>query len=714
MAEETTIRPMPVVTSEAPRPQISGAEVAQPYQMLARSLDKAGEGLEQLATPLAERAGTEAVTTDDQGNMTVARFPIFGAAGAAYSRALKFSALAQADADSKRKDIEISRQYANNPEGYLTAANSYRDKVVENVSSMAGPEVGLHVKNAIDTTTTYNYRRLWSEQQATIKRNFDKDTQWAVDSKTEQLLSLCKSGGCNTPQAETLITEIHSILGERANNPVLAAPQSESDKVTTNLNRDMTAAVFEHKISNTLQTPNLPYQETFAAAGSKYNVDPTLLARQTYREGRFRENAVSPAGAQGISQFMPATAARYGVDVRSPQSSIEGQAHYMADLLQQFGGNTGLALAGYNWGEGNVARWMASGANPNAMPRETRNYIQEITGQPIEAWLRGERPSAFATQQTPQFGGGTDRALAAIDAMRNDQNVDPVQRQLNVERGLAAIKDYHDDVVRKTNIAALGQKQRDEAFENAIIADSASDKPLITENQIKTMPDISPASRERMLRFVKQEDMPEPLPKISQNNSIEIFKRMGLPADDPNRISSVSQIRDMYGNGMLTRADEDWLEKKFVDTKSPQGERLADVRKEFSKATAQVINKSTPLGGYLDPDGGLRVYAFEHMVDAKIEEYKAAGKNPFDLFDPSKPDYLGKAEILHSPPYAPPPLDQAAAIAAERLSRTVQPPATGSTIPPPPPIITPTEAAPAIVPRQAGETPDAYLKRIGQ
>src|SRR6516165_419327 len=226
------IKPSPIVTSEAPTPRISGAEIAQPYQMLGRSLDKVGEGLEKLAEPLAEYAGSTAVTTDDQGNMTVARFPIFGAAGVAYSRALKFSALAQADADSKRKDIEISRQYANNPEGYLTAANSYRDKVVENVSSMAGPEVGLHVKNAIDTTTTYNYRRLWSEQQATIKRNFDKDTQWAVDSKTEQLLSLCKSGGCNTPQAETLITEIHSILGERANNPVLAAPQSESDKVT--------------------------------------------------------------------------------------------------------------------------------------------------------------------------------------------------------------------------------------------------------------------------------------------------------------------------------------------------------------------------------------------------------------------------------------------------------------------------------------------------
>src|SRR6516164_4354136 len=103
MAEETTIKPEQVVTSEAPRSQISTGDIVGPYQRLAQSLDKLGQGVEDLATPLAEQAGYRAVSTDDQGNMTVSHFPIFGAAGVAYHRALKFSALAQADADSKRK-----------------------------------------------------------------------------------------------------------------------------------------------------------------------------------------------------------------------------------------------------------------------------------------------------------------------------------------------------------------------------------------------------------------------------------------------------------------------------------------------------------------------------------------------------------------------------------------------------------------------------------
>jgi hypothetical protein len=350
------------------------------------------------------------------------------------------------------------------------------------------------------------------------------------------------------------------------------------------------------------------------------------------------------------------------------------------------------------------------------MPRETRNYIQSITGQPIEAWIRGERPNALQMAALPQFpGGGTDQALAKIDAMRNNQSVDPVQRQLNVERGLAAIKDYHDDVVRKTNLAQLGQKQRDEAAENALIVDSAKEQPTITENQIKTLPDVSPEAKARMLRFLKQEDMPEPLARVSQSNTMELFNRMQLPADDPRRIATIGQLSNAYGQGMLTRNDFDWLSKKLADTRDPQGERLADVRKEFSKATGQVINKSTPLGGFLDPDGGLRVYAFEHYVDAKLAEYKATGKNPFDLLDPTKPDYLGKPGILHAAgsPWAPPPLDQAAAAAADRLSRGVTAPPTGSTLPPPPPIVTPTQAAPAQPLRNPGESPGDYLKRIG-
>ena len=100
MPEETTIRPSPIVTSEAPTPRISAGEVAQPYEMLARSLSKLGQGLEDVATPLAEQAGYKAVTRDAQGNIQVDRMPIFGRAGDAYAHAVKMGALAQGEGDA--------------------------------------------------------------------------------------------------------------------------------------------------------------------------------------------------------------------------------------------------------------------------------------------------------------------------------------------------------------------------------------------------------------------------------------------------------------------------------------------------------------------------------------------------------------------------------------------------------------------------------------
>ena len=69
-------------------------------------------------------------------------------------------------------------------------------------------------------------------------------------------------------------------------------------------------------------------------------------------ESNFNPFAVSPAGAAGIAQFMPATAAAYGLgDPFDPEAAIDAQAHLMSDLLEQFG-DTALALAAYNAGAG--------------------------------------------------------------------------------------------------------------------------------------------------------------------------------------------------------------------------------------------------------------------------------------------------------------------------------------------------------------------------
>ena len=90
-------------------------------------------------------------------------------------------------------------------------------------------------------------------------------------------------------------------------------------------------------------------------AAQRWNVSATLLAAQIYAESNFNPFARSRAGAQGIAQFMPATARAYGLaNPFDPEQAIDAQAHLMRDLLRQFG-SVPLALAAYNAGPGRVS-----------------------------------------------------------------------------------------------------------------------------------------------------------------------------------------------------------------------------------------------------------------------------------------------------------------------------------------------------------------------
>ena len=119
-----------------------------------------------------------------------------------------------------------------------------------------------------------------------------------------------------------------------------------------------------------------------ARAAQRWNVSAALLAAQIYAESNFNPFARSPAGAQGIAQFMPATAEAMGLDDPfDAGEAIEAQAHLMRDLLRRFGA-VPLALAAYNAGPGAVAGCMC--VPPYA---ETRGYVARILGL---LWGAGE------------------------------------------------------------------------------------------------------------------------------------------------------------------------------------------------------------------------------------------------------------------------------------------------------------------------------------
>ena len=117
--------------------------------------------------------------------------------------------------------------------------------------------------------------------------------------------------------------------------------------------------------------------EIIFRAGEQFGVDPRLLHAVTLQESRYKADAESHAGAQGLMQLMPAAAKRFKCDDRKdPQQNVEAGTRYLRLLLKRFDGNVKLALAAYNAGEGNVDKY--EGVPPF---NETQAYVRIITGR---------------------------------------------------------------------------------------------------------------------------------------------------------------------------------------------------------------------------------------------------------------------------------------------------------------------------------------------
>ena len=177
------------------------------------------------------------------------------------------------------------------------------------------------------------------------------------------------------------------------------------------------------------------FDQLIRQAAQHHGVSEGLVKAIMHTESGFNINARSPVGAQGLMQLMPATARRFNVsNAYDPQQNIFGGVKYLSWLLKRFNGDTRLAIAAYNAGEGNVDKY--GGIPPF---RETQDYVRRVTSRLQNLYSSGLGTPLSDSSSNP--ASGQLLAQSANYATSTSNNPEPAPTAKQYSRQIITLSD---------------------------------------------------------------------------------------------------------------------------------------------------------------------------------------------------------------------------------------------------------------------------------
>lgn len=368
--------------------------------------------------------------------------------------------------------------------------------------------------------------------------------------------------------------------------------------------------------------------------------------------------AVSEKGALGLMQLMPDTARQVAQQMGVPfdvarltQDPAYNKAlgtAYIREMLGRYGGNQTLALAAYNAGPARVDKWRASIGDPNTgaisneewaakIPlAETRDYVAKINGA---------APPTKSVDTKANLAGMLSTAAQMADAthpndpLYRDMLVGQVRQHLNtIAAGQTAIEQQAHKALMQVAMGGGKVGTKPTTLDQLLASDQTRQAWQATsiDAQRGIIAMIDQNARDAATASLGRSD-----PTVVQ----DVFKRIHLPDDDPNKISRPEQLAPLFAQG-LNRVDYDWMKAEIDAQQSVSGRNLTKDVQSVRQSAHAMLAKSI-IGSTQPEVAEEAAYRFNADLSAKIDEYVKAGKDPRGLLIPGSADYaLDPARVM--------------------------------------------------------------------